>query len=94
MRKDCGISDPCWIVVYMYYTWYGGPISLLQFQYYLEIDLIWFLFVAIRPILEHCRNHVHFLAILPIASGLPKIQNPAAIVRITNIEVPIAGGLR
>ena len=37
---------------------------------------------------------MHSLAILPIATGLPKIQNIVAIVRITNIEVPIAGGLR
>ena len=31
---------------------------------------------------------------VPIASGLPKIPNPVAIVRIANIEVSIAGGLR
>ena len=33
------------------------------------------------------------LAILPIASGLPKIQHPVAITWIANIEVLIAGGL-
>ena len=31
---------------------------------------------------------------VPIPSGLPKIQNPVAIVQIANIEVSIAGGLR
>ena len=57
-------------------------------------DMALFLYVAISPILVRLCNHVHSLTILPIASGLPKLQNPVATVRITNIEVPIAGGLR
>ena len=57
-------------------------------------DMALFHNVASSLILMSWCNHEHSLAILPIASGLPKIQNPVAIVWIANIEVLIAGGLR
>ena len=80
----------------IYLTLYQGVWWSNKFQYCPEVALIWscFLFVAVCLSLVRWCNPMNSLAILPIASGLPKLQNPVAIVWIANIEVSIAGGLR
>ena len=65
---------------------YGGPISFSN-----ALKLLWYGRVSslLQSVWAWCVG-----AILPIASGLPKIQHPVAITWIANIEVLIAGGLR
>ena len=83
-------------IAQIYLTLYHGVWWSNKFQYCPEVALIWscFLFVAVCLSLVRWCNPMNSLAILPIASGLPKIQHPVAITWIANIEVLIAGGLQ